>query len=115
MYPAGGSQHCGLSRCEGQAHQSRARDFERRLGVGCDFFDAALPGKRGRHVKIAVDIKCQALRTSEATIKSGYAAMRIDLVHGIETRSRRSGDKQVSLWTERQVVCGNTGLERGED
>ena len=70
MHRAGGSQYGGLSRCEGQTHQSRARDFERSLGVGRDFDDAALAGKRSRHVKIAVDIKCQALRTSQATVKS---------------------------------------------
>src|ERR1700694_2153947 len=64
MYRAGRSQHRGPAGCEGQTNQSRAGNFDGSFGVGRDFDDAALPRKRRRHVKIALDIKRQSLRTS---------------------------------------------------
>src|SRR5260370_5814347 len=115
MDRSGGSEHCRLSRRKGQTNERRARNFERSLGVGCDLDDAALPRKRGGYVKVAVDIKRQALRASQTAVKSRNAAMRVDLVHGIETRSRGTRDKQVSARPECQMVSGYAGFERGEN
>src|SRR5258708_30687284 len=53
--------------------------------------------------------------TSQAAVESRDSAVGVDLVHAVETGSGWSGDKEMALRTEGQMVCRDTGFEGGED
>src|SRR6185437_5179821 len=104
MYRAGGGQHGGAAGREGEANQSRPSHFERGLGVRRDLHDSALPGERSGEMKIAVDNEGQDLGPSPTTVKDRENAVRVDLVHGIDTGGRTSGDHQDDERADGQVV-----------
>src|ERR1700730_5315507 len=115
MHAAGGSQHGGAARCEGQAYESGTGNLERGLGVGRDLDDTAFAGNRSRHIEIALHIKRQALGTSQTSVKGRNPSVRIDLVHAIETGGCGSGHKQIPVRPERQMVRGDARLKCGKD
>ena len=105
----------GFAGREGQAHQALAGDFKIGIAFGRDLDDAALAGERSGDIHIAVDIESQSLWTSEAAIEDGDGSVRINFVNGVETGSGGSGDKQIALRAEGEMIGGDAGLERGKD
>src|SRR5579884_4227717 len=108
-------QHRGAPGCKGKAYQSGTCDGEGRSAIRADPHDAALAAEGSRNVQISLAIECQPLRSAQPTVKDGHSAVRIDLVHGIETRRRGSGDKKVPLRPNREVIGRHTRLDRRED
>src|ERR1700683_2857709 len=64
MYRVGGCENHAASWCEGQSYQAVAGDFQAGSAFWRDLHDAALAGKRRRHIQISNRVKGQALRTS---------------------------------------------------
>ena len=104
----------GTAGSERQANQARARNFERRFAVGRDLHDSALAGKRRGDIEISVRVESQTLRASQATEVNRHGTVRINPVNRIEAGSRGSRHEEIALRTDRQMVSGNTGLERSE-
>ena len=112
MDGAGGGENYGASRSEGQADQALAGDFEIGLAVGCDLHDAARAGERSGDVEIAIDVEGQSLRASQAFVERAHRAVGIDFV---DASRCGSGDEQIALRAEGQVIGGDAELERGKD
>src|ERR1019366_10484060 len=109
-----GRQDGRLARSERQSDQALAGDFEAGLALRSDLHNAAFSGERGGDIDIALDIKSQALRTSQTTVEHGHGAVRIDFVDAVETGSAGGGDKHVAVKTEGDVIGGNARLQRRE-
>ena len=67
MHRVGGGQNYAAAGRKSQSHQSVAGDFQAGLTVRRDLHNAALAGKRGRHIQVAHRVKSQPLRASQAT------------------------------------------------
>src|SRR5437899_867869 len=115
MNGVGRGQNGRAARCKGQAHQTRPGDFQRCFALWGYLDDAALAIERCRDLKVAVHVEGQSLRTSQAPVKRGNGAMRIDLVYAIEAGGRGPGYKEIPVRTKSQVVGGDAGLEGCED
>ena len=83
MYAAGGGEDDRATRGECQADQALARDFKIGQAVRCNFYDPARAGEGCRHVKIAVHIEGQSLRSSEALVESAHRAVGLDFVNAV--------------------------------
>ncbi len=86
-----------------------------RLRVRSEPDDAAAAAERCRDIKVAEAIEGEALRASEAAEENADFAAGSDFVNAVETRRRRAGDVQIAGGTEREMICGERGLERCED
>src|SRR5260370_4162540 len=104
---AAGGEDDGASGGEGEADQALACDFEIRQAVGRDLHDATGAGERGGDVEIAVHVEGEALRPSQAFVESRHSSAGIDLENAVIG----TGDEQVSVRTERQVIGGNAEFE----
>src|SRR5579859_3513346 len=111
MHCTAGGEDDGASRGEGQSDQALAGDFQARLRVRRDLHDPTRAVERCGDVEIAVRVKRQALRPSQAFIKSSDGAVGIDTVDAVV----RSGDEEVAFGAERQVIGRDTEFERGEN
>src|SRR5207244_10086376 len=71
-------------------------------------------GDGGGHVQAAFLVENHALRAAQAAVEDFHFAFVRNAVHGIEAGRGRSGDVQVTIRPERQVVGGDGSLQRGE-
>src|SRR5579864_1832194 len=115
MHIAGRGQNHGAARRKSQSYQALASDLDVSLAFGRDLHDAALSRERCRNVQVTVHIEREPLRPAQALVKGMDSSARIDAINTIKTGSGWAGHEQVPFWTERQVVRGNTGLQRGKD
>src|SRR6266568_376105 len=111
MHAACGGEDDGASRGKGEAHETLASDLEIGQAVGRNLHDAACTGERGGDIEVAVHIEGQALRSSQTLVERAHRSIGIDLVNAVVG----TGHEKVSMRTERQVIGGNAGLERGKD
>src|ERR1700737_4462181 len=112
MHGAVGGENSRLARSERQSNQALARDCEGSLALGSDLHNAAFPRERGGDINIPLDIKRQALRTSEAAVEHRHGSVRVDFVDAVEARSAGAGDEHIAVGTEGDVIGGDTWLQR---
>ena len=111
MHAAGGRQHGRASGGKSQADQVLSGDGERCLAVGRDLHDAAPAMQRGGDVEIAARVESESLRAPQAAIEHLDVAVGIDLIDGVEARSRRPGDVEIAVVVEGQMVGRDAGLD----
>src|ERR1035437_3448629 len=114
MHAAGGGEHGRGAAGERQSNQVLPRYDQRRLAIGCDPHNAAAAVERSRDIEVVVNIDRQSLRTPESAIEDADGAVRIDLLNGIEARSRGPGDIQISVAAEGEMRGGNARLQHGK-
>src|SRR4051812_40665123 len=115
MYAAGRSERRRATGCKGEADEALARDGKRDFFLRRELHNAALAGVRGRHIEVAVDVESEALRSSEATVEHFNRSMRVDAEDGVEAGCCWSGDIQVLVRAESEMIGRNTGFDRGEN
>ncbi len=82
---------------------------------GVDAHHAFAPGDGGGHVEAALFIERHALRPAQTAVEGLDFAFVGDAVHGVEARGGGSGDVEVAVRSEGQVVGGDGRFQRGED
>src|ERR1035437_6755163 len=114
MHAAGGGEHGRGAAGERQSNQVLPRYDQRRLAIGCDPHNAAAAVERSRDIEVVVNIDRQSLRTPESAVEDADGAVRIDLLNGIEARSRGASDVQISVVAEGEVIGRDARLQHGE-
>src|SRR5579863_8895632 len=110
-----GGDHGAAARHQREANDIAAAEDDLRLCVRSEPDDAATAAERRRDVKIAEAIEGETLRASEAAEKNADVTPGSEFVDAVETRRGRAGDIQIAGGTEGEMICGERGLERGED
>src|ERR1700722_9061342 len=111
VHAARGGKNYGASRCECQADQTLAGDFEIGQTVGGNLYDPARARQRCGDIQIAIQVKGQTLRPSQTLVEGAHRSVGTDFVNAV----RGAGHEQVTSRTERQMVSRNADFERGED
>src|ERR1017187_5248183 len=114
MHAGGGGEHGRGSAGERQSNQVLPRYDQRCLAVGCNPHDSATAVEGGGDIEVVVNIDRQSLRTPQAAVEDTHGAVRIDLLYGIETRSRGAGDVEISVVAEGEMIGGHARLQHGE-
>src|SRR4029077_8458279 len=110
-----GGDHGAAAGHQREADDIAAAENDLRLRVGSEPDDAAAAAERSRDIKIAEAIEGEALWASEAAEENVYIAAGSDFVDAVEARRRGAGDVQIAGGTEREMICGERRLKRGED
>src|ERR1039458_10127848 len=114
MHAAGGGEHGRGAARERKSNQVVPRYDQGCLAIGCNSHDATAAMERSSDIEVVVNIDRQSLRTSESTVEDAHGTVRIDLLNGIEARSRGPGDVQISVAAEGEMISGDAGLQHGE-
>src|ERR1035438_10542461 len=114
MYAGGGGQHGGGAAGERQSNQVLPRYDQRCLAIGRNPHESAAAAERSRDIEVVVNVDRQSLRAPESAVEDTHGAMRINLLNGIETRSRGAGDVEISVVAEGEMIGGHARLQHGE-
>src|SRR6202023_1234522 len=97
MHGAGGRENHRPPGRECKSHQSEPCDLKARFARGSSLHDAALAGKRSRHIQIPSDVKREALGPPQPAVERARGAVRIDLVDAVEAGCGRPGSEQIPM------------------
>src|SRR6202047_4168574 len=112
MHGAGGRENHSPPGRECKSHQSEPCDLKARFALRSNLHDAALAGKRSRHVQIPSDVKREALGPPQPAVERARGAVRIDLVDAVEAGCGRPGYEQIPMRAKGEVIRRNAGLQR---
>src|SRR6266852_8965497 len=111
MHGAGGRENHRPPGRECKSHQSKPRHLKARLAFRSNRHDAALAGKRSRHVQIPKEVKREALGPPQPAVERARGAVRIDLVDTIKAGCGRPGYEQIPMRAKGEVIRRNAGLQ----
>src|SRR3984893_13810125 len=114
MHGAGGRENHRPPGRECKSDQSEPCDLKPRFAFRSNLHDAALAGKRSRHVQIPGDVKREALRPPQPAVEGARGAVRIDLVDAVKAGCGRPGYEQIPMRAKGEVIRRNTGFQCGK-